>query len=439
MSDQGLRTAVIADIGPADIGQSFLDALARRVDRIFYLDAARDSVAGLTCAVPLAPLSTLTEPESDTLWFPRHDAWIDDHIDTMRAEAQQIGCASYVNRLQVGYTPLISGDLELGRAYIRHRDPMAFLAHRSKTQPADDIFISTTTFGRRPFYLRSDMEEGRTSLRFMAEHQAGQELLRPNVHATTFQMLNHKHMLRMISRIETFIDLEGKRVLEIGASPTNPAIGDYLTREKGCHYTGLNIAPFKYDSRPDMDMVCSDIHAVDFDPESFDLVFSIAVWEHIPNPLPLFDQIAGWLRPSGIHYGIFQNWTSSIGHHIFAPRFPQHFVPDWAQMLYPDAASMAAALEQGGAPAEDARAIAAFSHDSPEINRVASRDFVRTIMGGPLEVLYLDGRTRGRIDPRAVAAAEKVEGRSAEELTCMGLEFALRKSDFDIRTWPERL
>jgi SAM-dependent methyltransferase len=433
-----MPVVVIANPGPPDIAAYFLDALAKYFDRIFAVDdAAEAAVAGLPCAKPIEPLSALSEADGEVVWFSSHDVWADDTLLAMLAEARTLGHAAYVNRLQLGYSPLISRDVELGRRFARHRDPIGFLAHRSKSQPDSDIYLSTTTFDRRPYYLRTDEPVGLTALRDMIEQGTDQRVLTTDTHKTTFQVLNQKHMLRMLSRIETFIDLEGKRVLEIGASPKNPAIGDYLTREKGCRYTGLNIAPFEYDSRPDMEMVCSDIHAVDFEPGSFDLVFSIAVWEHIPNPLPLFDQIAGWLRPSGIHYGIFQNWTSSIGHHIFAPRFPQHFVPDWAQLLYPTEETMSAALERHGAPENVARKIAAFTHSSSEINRVASRDFVRTIMGGPLEVLYLDGRTRGKIDPRATALAEQVPNRTDEEMTCMGLEFALRKSEFDIRAWAQ--
>ena len=434
-----MPVVVIANLGPPDITAYFLSALAKYFDRIFALDEATETAtAAFASPKPVEPFSALPEgTEDEIVWFSGHDAWVDDSILEMLAEARRLGHAGYVNRLQQGYTPLISRDRELGRLFARHKDPIGFLAHRSKSRPDSDIYLSTTTFDRRSYYLKTDDPVGLTALRDMIEQGTDQRVLSIDTHKTTFQVLNHKHMLRMLSRIETFIDLGGKRVLEIGASPTNPAIGDYLTREKGCRYTGLNIAPFEYDSRPDMEMVCSDIHAVGFEPGSFDLVFSIAVWEHIPNPLPLFDQIAGWLRPSGIHYGIFQNWTSAIGHHIFAPRFPQHFVPDWAQLLYPTEETMRAALERGGAPEDAAREIAAFSHSSAEINRVASRDFVRTIMGGPLEVLYLDGRTRGKIDPRATAIAERVPDRTDEELTCMGLEFALRKSEFDIRAWAE--
>lgn len=434
-----MPAAVIAAVGPADVGQHFLDTLARHFERIYLVDESVDLPASLSLPPALETLPAQGGGDEEMVWFPRQDAWVDDTIQDMLREARETGHAAHVNRLQLGYTPLVTRDRRLGRQFVRHRDPIGFLAHRSKTNPEDDIHLSTTTFGRRAYYLRTDDPAGLESLRHMIAHDGTQDCLRPDRHKTTFQVLNHKHMLRMLGRIETFTALEGKRVLEIGASPTNPAVGAYLVEEKGCTYTGLNIAEFTYSGRRGMTMIREDIHKVDFDPESFDIVFSIAVWEHIPDPLPVFDRIAGWLRPSGLHYGIFQNWTSSIGHHIFAPRFPQHFVPDWAQLLYPDAGSMRAELERRGASPEEARAIAEFSHHSSEINRVASRDFVRTIMGGPLEVLYLDGRTNGRIDPRAFAVAEKVAGRSPEELTCMGLEFALRKSEFDIRSWPERL
>ncbi|ODM46122.1 hypothetical protein A9320_27050 [Ruegeria sp. PBVC088] len=431
-----MLAAVIADVDPDDIGQHFLEALARRFDRVFLVDDQVVLPEGLDSPAQLEPLDSRPGDEADLVWFPRSDAWVDDLLDEMLREARETGHAAYANRLQTGYTPLITRDRKLGRSFVRHWDPVGYLAHRGKADPEADIYLSTTTFGRRPFYLRLDEPAGRQAIRDMIKQRAGQEVLRPAKHATTFQILNHRHMLRMLGRIETFTDLAGKRVLEIGASPTNPALGAYLAEEKGCHYTGLNIAEFKYPSKPRMRMVCEDIHKVDFKPDSFDIVFSIAVWEHIPDPLPVFGRIADWLAPGGVHYGIFQNWTSSIGHHIFAPRFPQHFVPDWAHLRFPDVESMMAELIRRGAPEEDARAIAEFSHTSPEINRVASRDFVRTMIDGPLEVLYLDGRTRGRIDPRAeTLAGTAIPGRSAEELSCMGLEFALRKSDFDIRAW----
>ena len=227
-------------------------------------------------------------------------------------------------------------------------------------------------------------------------------------------------------------------MLEIGASPTSPILADTLTGDYGCDYTGVNIAPFKYPERSNIHLIVEDVHKLDFRPGSFDVVFSIAVWEHIPDALPVFDKIADWLRSGGVHYGIFQSWSGQVGHHVFAPRQPAHLVPPWAHLTDSAEELHTRLIANGGTKAE-AAGIVDWVHNSPEINRIPSRDFVTTILNGPLEVLYLDGRGQGLIDPRAGHIAEKHPELQAEELSCLGLEFALRKSDFDIRSWPTSL
>lgn len=425
--------AVIACQDASLIAQHFVEALQKRFDAIYCIDEGFRTALAET-GTELHPAGELTQSDQLCAFFAPGHEWVDDTIGLMMEDAAQRGSSAYLNKYQWGYCPLLTRDIDLGQRYLRHRKPIAMFAALAARRP--DYYVSNAALDRaHSFYLDTTEEEGRAAVGHMVTTGTGQDALDPRSFPSTFAVLNHSFMVEQVERLAFFTDLGGKRVLEIGASPLNPVLARLLIDKYGCDYVGVNIEPFEYSSAPGMKMISEDIHKVDFPRNHFDVVFSIAVWEHIPNPLPVFDAVARWLRPGGIHYGIFQNWMSQVGHHVFSPRAPGHLVPAWGHLIYSPEDLETQITTAGGSP-ETAASITDFIHNSPEINRVPTGDFVAKIQSGPLEVLYLDGRARGRLNPRAVEIAAENPELNAEELSCLGLEFALRKSDFDIRSWP---
>lgn len=430
--------AVIACSQATVVSRHFVARLAEWFGTVYCADESLPAALAEETAAKLRPLSDLPGDDTLCVWFPRGHEWVDETVLRMIEDADTRGVSAYLNKFQWGYCPLVTRDKALGERFLRHRMPIQMISHMAGLQP-DEVHVSNAGLGRgRPFYLDATAEEGRRTLRHLAETGTEQSALDGPQFPSTFEVLNHGFMMQQIRRLALFAPLEGKRVLEIGASTTNPVLARILIDDYGCDYTGLNIEPFGYPEAPGMRLIAEDIHKADFAPESFDVVFSIAVWEHIPNPLPVFDAVAGWLRPGGVHYGIFQNWMSQVGHHVFSPRQPAHLMPAWSHLTDSPEEMRARILDKGGTEAE-ADGLLDWVFNSPEINRVPTRDFVTRIVSGPLEVVYLDGRGHGRIDPRARAIAERHPDLEAGELSCLGLEFALRKSEFDIRRWAESL
>ena len=427
--------AAIACQQVTDISRQFVAHLGERFEAIYCADEGFLAALGETTdGVALHPLSALGDADRLCVYFPRGHEWVDDTVVQMIEDAHARNTTAYLNKYQWGYCPLVTRDTDLGRRFLNHRKPIQMIA-ASAARKADH-YVSSAAFGRpHAFYLDTTQDEGRAAVGHMVETGTGQAQLDQKIFPSTFAVLNHGFMQEQVARLAMFSNLEGKRVLEIGASPSNPVLARLLIDQYGCDYTGVNIEPFEYPGAEGMALISEDIHKVGFRRNQFDVVFSIAVWEHIPNPLPVFDAVADWLRPGGVHYGIFQNWMSRVGHHVFSPRAPAHLVPAWGHLVYSPEELGQQITAAGGTP-EVAATITDFVHNSPEINRVPTRDFVSKILSGPLEVLYLDGRGHGRIDPRAREIAADHPELNAEELSCLGLEFALRKSEFDIRRWP---
>lgn len=78
----------------------------------------------------------------------------------------------------------------------------------------------------------------------------------------------------------------GARVLEVGSGG----------RRLAPHVINLDLQPF-----PNVDVV-ADAQFLPFKAASFDLVFAVALLEHVPSPEAVLDQIERALRPGGILY-----------------------------------------------------------------------------------------------------------------------------------------
>ncbi len=198
-------------------------------------------------------------------------------------------------------------------------------------------------------------------------------------------------------------------------------------------YTGVNIAEFEYDpGRKNCRLICQSIHDVDFPANTFDVCFSIAAWEHIPDPQNVVLRVPKWLRTSGVHYGLYFSWSGPEGHHLIGAHPGAKEIPRYAQLLMSGAELLQHFIGEGLGDDDAAWAVdRVFAH--PHINRVHTTEFAKAIAKCGLEVLYVDGRSNGNYIAGADEVCKKVLGLSREAASLQGLEFALRKSQFDTR------
>lgn len=405
------------------------------VTRIIALSNKSDltNISEISCfdeIVEQVEVNKLVNTENTCVYFPVNNLWIDDFFQNMLEQFNLNRDIVFLNKYQQGYAPIFNRNGQYLQQIVNHMQPEAYVSVLSgQTEGITSTLDSYDRFNR---YLRADEVEGINALYKLYKRNLKQSDLPRDPDYSSFSVLNRQFLNKQLDKLSSLMDLRGKTILEIGASTTNPIVAKTLIEKYGCKYSGVNISEFQYELEyKNAELIVEDIHQVKFSPGSFDIVFSIAVWEHIADPLPIFDIIESWLKPSGVHYGVFQAWSSRVGHHIFSPRFPAHMVPDYSHLVL-SKESFITSLMENGCSEELANSIGSFTFDENEINRVRLKDFVEKIKSGDLEIVFMDGRTNGRLQNSALQAANKTDEYSPEELSCLGLEFLLRKSEFKL-------
>jgi hypothetical protein len=357
--------------------------------------------------------------------FPAGCAWVDDGVAEMLEMTPRDGVALFA--FQPGYDlVVIGGDAE------RPRNRMDFRRWVRVQARHDERFrVHARAVGQRNVYLRTDLAQALDLLLHVYETGGALTPYTRDRRYTIFGGNNRKKIIRMIERIDAICGVRGKRILEIGASVTSDVAADILINHYDARYTGNNILDFQYDI-PGARLLRQDVREMDFPKDSFDLIFSIGVMEHVPDPIGLMRRSENWLARGGMHFVRFQIWSGKHGHHVFAPRFPAQHVPDFAQLTM-SADDMRRHLADKVEDDVIERMIE-MAYSGSEINRVGIEHYLAYFAETPMELLYLDGMTGGLYNEEAVRIANSQDvGYSAEMMSCFGLEFALRKSDFDLR------
>lgn len=122
--------------------------------------------------------------------------------------------------------------------------------------------------------------------------------------------------------LNSLFDLKGKRVLEVG-----PHLGDLsviLARDYGCEVVGID--PLAHDNWtevqaefPSIKFIQGDIASLpaEFEDNSFDVILSFVVWEHIRHPWSALAQCQRVLKPGGKKFLRANLYRSSIASHLY--------------------------------------------------------------------------------------------------------------------------
>ncbi|MAO19120.1 MAG: hypothetical protein CMJ35_02670 [Phycisphaerae bacterium] len=185
-------------------------------------------------------------------------------------------------------------------------------------------------------------------------------------------------------QLRSRIDIRGKRVLEIG-SDSHLASARLFMANGADSVVATNIGDWKSDEPlPDrVEFLACDASEADLPEQSFDIVYGIAVMEHVPDFERLCQAIKRFLKPDGVVY--LQGcpmWAGTLGHHVwYSPGMGEGFeetfatgggkksqpmqysftqnnpIPDWAHLAMSPAEFELMLVHEKGLPATDAEGI----------------------------------------------------------------------------------
>lgn len=183
------------------------------------------------------------------------------------------------------------------------------------------------------------------------------------------------------------------RVLDMGCDPSGLQLRA-ISRLTAGEVVGINI-PQDFPSAaaiaaagPQVRLIRMDGMQLEFPDNSFDLVISANVLEHVPNAERFISEAARVLKPTGLCYlETAPVWTSARGHHLMqymvAENLPQEknfredgsVIPEWGHLRLSRAEME---LEIGDKVLPETREyLLWYLYDSGDLNRTAWRDFQR--------------------------------------------------------------
>lgn len=100
---------------------------------------------------------------------------------------------------------------------------------------------------------------------------------------------------------------EGARVLDVGCGMGGSSI--HLARRHACQVTGVTLSPLQrwwaacssrwHGAAARTEFRCADAEKVEFEPATFDVVWSVECTEHLFDKPRFFQRAAEWVRPGG--------------------------------------------------------------------------------------------------------------------------------------------
>lgn len=108
--------------------------------------------------------------------------------------------------------------------------------------------------------------------------------------------------------------LAGRTVLDVGAGPSEFA---RAFRSAGAHYVPIDHDATVASVRDGG--VVGDALRLPFADGSVDVVFSSNMWEHVPDPEAVADELLRVTRPGGVLFLSYTNWLSPWGGHETSP------------------------------------------------------------------------------------------------------------------------
>lgn len=287
----------------ADILPRYLERLSKEhIDPVFVWNASRTVDIPIRLAAADQPLS------GEAIYVISPDTFYCDTLQDEIDEFSQSGEAARLVHVQFGVEHILARGSFLATCPDMPVRKMP-QAMRFWARGRHDVSVKLIDRPGRMAYLKPDLPEGVELLRQVYENDLPRTSWNGVNHHLT--VLGREKMRRYLLRLNVLFPLEDKSILEMGCSAHNPVVADLALNEFGAKdYVGVNVAPFHYSLDPARaQLIQQDIHQFVPRREKYDLVFSLAALEHIPQPVELIHKVPKWLRPRGAHYGIYFVWS----------------------------------------------------------------------------------------------------------------------------------
>ena len=184
-------------------------------------------------------------------------------------------------------------------------------------------------------------------------------------------------------------------------------------------------------------LALADVRRLPLADESFDLIFSIATFEHIHDMDVALKEMHRLLKPHGVLFSHFGPvWSGGVGHHLWFDwkgqqyRFSEEqtvepLMQRFEHMLY-SPEEMAERWRQQGIEEEDIQQFIFQFYISPHINRYTEADYRQFVDQSPFRVISLRRSWTLPPKPEMLEKLQKKYGYLID-FSCSGLEIVLQK------------
>lgn len=253
------------------------------------------------------------------------------------------------------------------------------------------------------------------------------------------QLLDYQKIL--LNRLPIYLNVKDKVVLEVGAEDANTL---HALEKQGMRYgIGINNWLWEYEEEnvfrvtDHIILGHGDINSLPIEDNSFDVIISVAAFEHILNLEKALQEMYRLLKPGGVIFTMFAPiWSNPfVGHHLWFEnkgngyRFNEedsyrHLIKPGEHLLY-DKAEMKNILEQR-CDSQLAEQLIYELYDTYVINRYTYADYRRFIANSGFKIISFKKYWETLVDQALLEKLQQKHG-CLIDFCYAGLELLLQK------------
>jgi ubiquinone/menaquinone biosynthesis C-methylase UbiE len=216
-------------------------------------------------------------------------------------------------------------------------------------------------------------------------------LAEESIALSNFEQYNND-TIKFVDHAKQFTSFQGKRILEIGCG-SGDMVKCIANEYNPSFVVGIEPSLSEWwSTKPDQGknwrILDGNAENIQFDSNSFDLIVSLNVFEHIGDLYKAFSEVKRVLRPFGKSIiGFGPVWTSVLGHHYnHWIESDVELIPPWGH-LYMSESEMSDYLTTWGADSAKVHEVIDHVYHSTIINRRSRSDIMALIMSAGMRIV----------------------------------------------------